>query len=78
MTIETVGQLAELLEGYDPDTPVRYAHQPSWPFEYTFGAVLLAPDTDLDPDQPATVWLTQGDQVRYLPGEISEALGWSR
>jgi hypothetical protein len=31
--IETVGDLIAALECYDPDTRIRLASQPGWPFE---------------------------------------------
>lgn len=83
MRIDTVGELIEALEAYDPDTSVRIAQQPSWPFEYTLGAVTCTPDDihpdDLDGDTPPpdpVVWLAEGHQVGYLPGIASQALGW--
>lgn len=87
MRIDTVGELISALELHDPDTPVRWAAQPHWPFEYTIGQVVCAPDdadTGPDPndhddgesDQPV-VWLGEGTQVGYLPGIVSDALGWS-
>lgn len=31
----TVGELIELLGQFDQDSKVRFASQPSWPFEYS-------------------------------------------
>ncbi|WP_034274346.1 hypothetical protein [Haloechinothrix halophila] len=85
MNIDTVGELIEALEAYEPDTPVRIAQQPSWPFEYTVGTVTRTPDIfdfdpdDVDDDTPPpdpVVWLAEGHQVGYLPGIASRALGW--
>ena len=42
--IDTVGELIVALQDYDPDTPVRLATQPGWPFEYTLGGIALTPD----------------------------------
>ena len=36
----TAAELIELLEGVDPDTEVRLAEQPSWPFEYSVSGVV--------------------------------------
>jgi hypothetical protein len=64
----TVGDLIAMLEDFDPTAPVRLASQPSWPFEYTL---------DSEPvEVNGTVWLAEAGQVGYLPGSVSEALGW--
>lgn len=36
----TAADLIELLSGVDPDTEVRIAEQPRWPFEYTIDDVV--------------------------------------
>ena len=36
----TAAELIELLSGVDPDTEVRIAEQPSWPFEYDISGVV--------------------------------------
>ncbi|GLY68739.1 hypothetical protein [Amycolatopsis taiwanensis] len=79
--INTVGELISALQRYDADTPVRWAHQPSWPMEYTIGQVVCTPD-DADngghpPIGQPVVWLGQGRRVGYLPGIAGDALGWS-
>src|SRR5882757_8917914 len=48
-TIETVADLLDALQHYDPDTPIRLAMQPSWAMEYTIGTVAHTPD-DADAD----------------------------
>ena len=40
--------LIEMLEDLDPETEIRLAHQPSWPFEYS----TLAPRRAETPAQP--------------------------
>jgi hypothetical protein len=67
--INTVSELIEALEQYDPDAPVRWAHQPAWPMEYMIGQVVLTRDN--------TVWLGAGQQLGYLPDAANSALGWS-
>ena len=55
----TVEELIDELRQYEPETEVRLAQQPHWPFEYALGRVVevkLAADRDLDalddPDCP--------------------------
>jgi hypothetical protein len=76
--VDTVGELMAALEDYDPDTPIRWAAQPSWPFEYTLGAVVRTPeDDDTEPTDSPVVWLGEGTQVGYLSDSAANALGWS-
>ena len=47
----TVEELIEELHQYEPETEVRLAQQPHWPFEYAIGRVAevkLAADRDLE------------------------------
>ena len=44
MTLRTVGDLLEALDGIDPATPLRHAQQPRYPFEWTIGGVELVED----------------------------------
>jgi hypothetical protein len=44
MTLRTVGDLLEALDGIDPATPLRHAQQPRYPFEWTIGGVELVQD----------------------------------
>ncbi len=39
MTIKTVQDLINFLEDMDPNAEVRFASQPSWPFEYSIADV---------------------------------------
>ncbi|MBC8638253.1 hypothetical protein IAG25_15635 [Caballeronia sp. EK] len=63
----------EVLEGLPPQAEVRFAHQPSWPLEYKIGQV-----AELLTDDGFMVYLAEGEQVGYLPGQVTESLGWSR
>ena len=66
----TVRDLIEILEEMNPDAEVRFAQQPNYPFEYSIdGEVIQSEDTE-------RVYLAEREQVGYLPGEISEQLGW--
>lgn len=42
--VDTVGDLIAALGDYDPDLPVRWAAQPSWPLAYSIGPVICTPD----------------------------------
>lgn len=74
----TVAELIDLLDGYEPDTEVRLAFQPKWPFEYTIGEVVSMYHISED-WIPATqvVYIGEGEQIDYLSGEVANALGWS-
>jgi len=63
----TVEDLIEELKCMDPEQEVRIAQQPSWPFEYDLSGVQ---------EVAGKVWLVEGNQLGYLPGEVGEALGW--
>jgi hypothetical protein len=82
-------ELKEALEGLPDEAEVRLAMQPSWPFEYSIGDVIpLEPieeeldeeeKRDDDPEFDDTikvVYLTEGSQLGYLPGNATEAIGW--
>lgn len=81
--IATVGELIAALDHYDEDTPVRWAHQPGHPMEYTIGQVVCTPHdaegdgTPPSPSDPPVVWLGEGQQVGSLPALATNALRWS-
>lgn len=78
-SIDTVGELVAALADYDPDTPIRLAIQPRWPFEYTLGGVARTlGDAGTDPTGEPVVWIAVGRQVNYLPTIARDALGWSQ
>ena len=74
----TVIELKEALEQMPDEAEVRLAMQPSWPFEYSIMDVVpLEPDEEAPADEEVkVVYLTEGSQLGYLPGEASEAIGW--
>lgn len=81
----TVEELIEALSGLPPETEVRFAHQPSWPFEYSISDLHVAypsdseDDDDGEPlDRPGEVvaYLVEEQQLNYLPGAVSRAIGW--
>lgn len=81
-----VQDLISELQQFDPGSEVRFASQPSWPFEYSISAVItIEPefnpdDPDFDPDrfdaQESVVYLAEGSQLGYLPREVKDELGW--
>ena len=54
--------------------------QPRWAFEYSIGSIVqvsAANDESAPADErPQLVYLSEGEQLRYLPGCVSEELGW--
>ena len=79
----TVGELKEILEGFDDEVEVRLAMQPNWPFEYSVSdSVAIAGEGDNfdDYDAPAgavtILYLAEDRQLDYLPGHIREQLRW--
>jgi hypothetical protein len=71
----TVQELMDLLEDLDPEAEVRMAQQPSWPFEYSISDV-MQPEPPAEEDRPNVVYLVEGSQLGYLPGYVTEDLGW--
>lgn len=69
----TAAELIELLEDLDPDTEIRVATQPSWPMEYT-----LTDRTSFQTSIPGILYLSVGDQIGYLSGEVADEIGWGR
>ncbi len=71
----TVGELIHELKYMDEGATVRFASQPSWPFEYSINGVV---QTIVDHKGLAQdiVYLEEGEQVGYLPSEAKKELGW--
>lgn len=69
----TIGELIGLLEQaseyseYGDETEVRFAAQPEYPFEYSIDFVELSGEI---------VYLSEGEQIGYLPGDVIAMLGW--
>jgi len=88
----TVGELMERLEQLDPDSEVRWAAQPVYPFEYSISDVIpvimdeLVDEEDAEdilmgeiPESPKRddiVYLVQGSQIGSLPGYVCREIGW--
>lgn len=70
----TLGELMQLLEqmaeehDLGDETEVRIAMQPNYPFEYSL--------SDRATVVNGVIYLAEGSQEGYLPGEVSRGLGW--
>jgi len=75
--IDTLEEIADYNEGEDVE--VRFASQPSWPFEYSIDEIVYMDEVGDygDTTGKMTVYLSEGTQLGYLPGKVSEILGWS-
>ena len=69
----TVAELIEELKYMDQDLEVRFASQPSWPFEYSINGVV---EVDVDDNSQRVVYLEEGSQLGYLPSEAKNELMW--
>ena len=72
----TVRELIQELEYMDQDAKVRFASQPSWPFEYSIYGVIQTTVKDIRDNEEDVVYLEEGQQIGYLPSEAKEELGW--
>jgi len=72
----TVRELIEELRLADQDATVRFASQPSWPFEYSIYGVVQTTVKDREDNEQEMVYLEEGRQVGYLPSEAKDELGW--
>jgi len=65
---ELIEVLQEAREDLGGDAEVRLAMQPNWPFEYTIRNGTASAE--------GVIYLAEGRQLDYLPGEISQEFGW--
>ena len=73
----TVADLIYELEQLNPEAQVRFASQPNWPFEYSIASVVQVETEDRRTEEVVeTVYLEEGRQIGYLPGEAKDELGW--
>lgn len=76
----TVAELIETLSGFNPDSEVRLACQPNWPFEYSISEVIAAVSEDADSDSDTSdleiVYIAEGRQIDYLNADAVAQLGW--
>ena len=56
-----------------PDSPVLFASQPGWPFEYSIADVNVYEDSQ---EGTQVIYLVEGQQLGYLNGTVREAIGW--
>lgn len=67
MSDMTVADPINELQRMDPETKVRAAANPKWPFAHDLQAV-----AEVD----GTCWIAVGEQLGYLPGPAMFELGW--
>lgn len=73
----TVQDLIDILSEMNPDSQVRFASQPNWPFEYSINDVVEVSNNEDDEDnEDTTVYLVEGRQLGYLPGNVKDEIGW--
>ena len=73
----TVEDLIYELENLNPETEVRFASQPSWPFEYSINEIVVCNDEGRNGrEEKEVVYLGEGRQLGYLPGSAKDELGW--
>ena len=71
----TVDELIQELKYMDGEATVRFASQPSWPFEYSINGVIQTTVQHRDEEEDV-VYLEEGRQLGYLPKEAKDELGW--
>lgn len=73
----TVEDLIYELESLNPETEVRFASQPNWPFEYSITEVVVCSDGGRNgKEEKEVAYLAEGRQIGYLPGTAKDELGW--
>lgn len=76
-TLEDLRDLVERTELLPPETPVRLAHQPHWPFEYDIDETAIVDvKNDRTGETQQVIYLGEGNQIGYLPSEAKEELMW--
>ena len=58
------------------DVEVRFASQPSWPFEYSVREAHTVELESDDGDKDNVVYLVEGTQLAYLNEHAREEIGW--
>ena len=70
--LETLQSIAD--DHPDQDPEVRLAMQPRWAFEYSIYSVASVPLEDDRGEEAPVVYLSEGAQLGYLPGEARDAV----
>ncbi|WP_157530585.1 hypothetical protein [Microtetraspora niveoalba] len=65
--LETVADLIETLERFDPDLEIRFAVQPRMPMSYVLGPVAEYDDI---------LWIGEAGSDGYVPDDAAFRLGW--
>jgi hypothetical protein len=82
MTVaDLIHALQRACDGEPEDSvEVRLAFQPNWPFEYSIddgpGITIVEVQNDAYERHDKIIYLPEGQQLGYLPGVASKALGW--
>ena len=79
MTLEELIEELQYLQqsGVPGDTAIRFASQPSWPFEYSIYSVQeVEIENRRTGESESVVFLEEGRQLGYLPSEAKNMLGW--
>lgn len=78
MASELIERLQQLVEDNDDeDIDVRFAQQPSWPFEYSISPDIALVDLSEEDDETGKhIYLAEGNQLGYLPAKVAQELGW--
>ncbi|WP_412078823.1 hypothetical protein ACLF6K_36060 [Streptomyces xanthophaeus] len=71
-TDPTVAEIIEHLSRYAPDTPVRLAVNPEFPFAHALGVIVLGIGHDGRP----VVYIGESGQAGFLPALTAQDLGW--
>ena len=70
--IETLQSIADDFPGEDPE--VRLAMQPQWAFEYSVHSVTPVSLEDDQGEEVPVVYISEGEQLGYLPGAAQDAV----
>lgn len=77
MSIQTVGDLLEQLEGIDPETPLAVAFQPSWPLRGRLAAVTQLPEVvNREEEGLGVLWLAVDPETSYDVNPYAHAECW--
>ncbi len=79
---ELINELEDMRDVVGDDAEVRYASQPSWPFEYSISNIITMTNEMREEHDRAelqgenVVYLAEGSQLGYLPEDAKNELGW--